>query len=253
MNEADSGEVPKPAESFPERPRLGIRHLLLWTACAAVYLAMYQGFFAGAVDAFDRIYAILTALHSIAGGVLLMGVLFWLARRLQRVPFPSSEGEVLWLALGLILLADMARLPAIYWWTGGRGTERDVLLLITTTITFGILGLTAGVWLLIAIFRTRKRLWRALFGVALAGLVLKTFGCVSWFGFYFGPFSLMWFVLLTAGSLLATAALWQDWLRTPRPPWTHWAGTACCAWQCLLGLVELGAYWIADATRAMSI
>ena len=90
--------------SEPADPRLGIVHLLVATACVAIYLGLEQ---------------------TARGGLLL-----WVARRLRGMPFPRHPGEymlvvegilcLLFLGLGILwpLLNVMSERGLIYpWWS----------------------------------------------------------------------------------------------------------------------------------------
>jgi hypothetical protein len=248
MNEPDSGKVHEPAELFPERPRLGIRHLLLWTACAAVYLLVHQGFYPRGEERLAGFHAAQLAAHSVSGGTLLVGLLLWGAFRIRKVRFPSSEGELLWLILGIVMLAGISFIPMYRARYRGVNSGWESSILIIGTVTSGTLYLVAWVRLLLAAFRTRKRLWRALFVVLLALPILQVFWCCGGRHSYkFGLYSVTWFVFLSLNGSLTAAVLCRDWRQTPRPPWTHWVGILCCGWQTLVAIVITVVNWIVYA------
>jgi hypothetical protein len=87
-------------------PRLGLIHLLMWTACVAVWLGLQrvvgQLFWNSAHPFGDSILKIAdTVLTSLGNGAALGGLLLWVARRRRGLPFPKHPGEYLLVVLGL--------------------------------------------------------------------------------------------------------------------------------------------------------
>ncbi len=127
MTDQPPGEPTIPPDSPYERPPLGIRHLMLWTACTGAYLAVATGILSwqrsepAAMDFFSVMRALysLSAGLALAGGVLLIRPFF---RRVRLAP-----GELLLLMLGGQVLATMGRFVTVLGWLD------DVVSLMAST------------------------------------------------------------------------------------------------------------------------
>jgi hypothetical protein len=227
-----SPEEPEHAPASPDdasadvsSPRLGLIHLLTWTACVAANLGLrrYLTGLAGGPDVAEEAYlAGVTVLHSVCWGAVLGGVLMWIARRLRGLPFPQHPGEYLLVVLGLEVawvFADASAVLAIgaaYW----MSWPRIILSIGCCSLVF--------VWPVLRVARPR---WRFFFVALLADRVLDRL--LLWRVVLYGPtvaWTLMfawprWILLVSVPVLLVFAVL-RDWRRGDRYPWTHWVGVA---------------------------
>jgi hypothetical protein len=191
---------PHPADpsTGPDEPRLGILHLLAWTACVAVYLGVQRiagqrlddptGPFGGTYN------AVIATLGSIACGAALGGLILWGTRRWRGLAFPKHPGEYLLVVTGLHLALEFstALLPL------PTQNAQDVRLAFALGFGLGLLQTLVLMWPLLVVDIRR---WRAYFATLLAAKLLYVF----FFGMLLlpstpplsvlGGLSLVWLVL----------------------------------------------------------
>ncbi|MGD0897684.1 MAG: hypothetical protein ABR915_07590 [Thermoguttaceae bacterium] len=216
--------------------RMGINHLLLWTTCTAVYLAVeragarFRGSFPGEEGL--RYQAIMSLRALGAGGAVMGGVLF-VARRFRRLAFPRHPGEYLLLAMALeciVALASSSFLPRSLYGPSALlyFSLQDVLRLLGSLI------------LLIPAWRkTTPPLWRVYFGLSIAA----NLGSSSVLSHFAGA----WSVYAYAGiallpSVLLVAIVLRGWRTRHCYPWTHWFGAGMALWGALCTIIWLVAY-----------
>lgn len=210
----------------PEQPRLGIIHLMVWTACTAGCLSIYRVLHllvfpdkAGELDLSETSQMVSSG---IGIGAAWGGLLLFVRRRYRGLPFPVHPGEILLIAIGihaLLSLAwgaimfsishamgwDTASLPWSFWilWTCGNNT-------------------IAGLVFLVAALKNKNARWRPFF-----------FSCVALYAVsFFEPWMLWWVShgFLVFRCLYFVPGLFLLWIvikdlyRTERYPWTHWLG-----------------------------
>ncbi len=95
-----------------EPPRLGISHLMVLTACVAVYLGIARGLFGRYAQpdweqSLGTFQAILWGLHGIGAGAGLAGLILFVARRRRGWPFPVHPGEYLLVMIGVSTLLGL--------------------------------------------------------------------------------------------------------------------------------------------------
>jgi len=231
---ADNPAEPPGDSPAPEQPRLGVMHLLIWSACVALDLGINQLFIKQVARFITTPLLALSTLYSLASGAALGGILLLASRRLRGLAFPRHPGECVLVALGFgaaaTLIMDIeACLQAVHI------TEPDPVrfmmeVLISTS------GIILGISYLVRVIRVEPRWWRLFF--AAAGVV----AAVSLFlprTMYESRVFLLWFLL---PQVFLFAALVADWRHGRRYPWTHWLGVAVNVWYGVvtLGLVILG-------------
>ncbi len=245
MNDQDCADRPSPAIS--DRGSIGIRHLLVWTACAAAYLAVSRVAFPWEEAYFARYFAVFHAAGSLNAGASLAGLLILVSCLYRGVRFPVHPGETLLVVLGIQALAHATRLiQNVLWESYGRWI--DVPLTSSMLLT-GTLGLIAWVWLIVATVRASSWQWRLLFLILLLSPILRFAEFIAFKGFPFIVLpSLVIGRAMGCGRLLMTGACvgivtLTDWRRKPRYPWTHWAGLLCCGWETLLQIAGMITAW----------
>ena len=229
-----------PFRPEPEQPRLGIIHLLGWTACVAVHFSVIQAIrrpgYAPALSSLVLLVGV-----GIGRATALSGLVLLAARRYRRLPFPRQPGETLLVLLGIgAALHHVETLLYI-----GRAQ-----IALSVVRTLGILLL--AVLFLLAAARTSIPRWRAYFvtvlvaGAIRALLPLLLFRLLSpvnnslrtWFPLLS---RLPWFL---PGAVLLFVAL-KDARQRPRYEWTHWLGIGVALWNGLMGVMSsVRATWL---------
>src|SRR5690242_19178259 len=97
----------KSSSQVIRNPPISIFHLLVWTALSAAAMRVTSWLDRSRARPsfeFEDFYLILLSIYS---GLVVGGVLIWLARRWRRMPFPVEPGEWLWLfeGIGILLVA----------------------------------------------------------------------------------------------------------------------------------------------------
>src|SRR5688572_3566477 len=99
------GETPDERELFTESPPeqagdnspLGIKHLLVWTALCAVYLAVARWFASSNEHvSMDHRWQTSVVMNSLSNGALFAVPLMWWTRRHNKTRFPKHPGEWVW-------------------------------------------------------------------------------------------------------------------------------------------------------------
>lgn len=197
----DSSAAPE-----PDQPRLGIRHLFVWTACVAVYFSLTRPVY----DAFqgpDGDFPLLWLLQGVGAGSALGGLLLWAARRPRGLPFPSQPGEWILILHGVVTaVRTTGYLPFVLFDSQAiAGTCYAAAWHLAYTITIALY--------LIAATRVKTRRWRV-------GLIaLAAINLVRW-----SPFD----ALLSIAVLLTVVFL--DVRHDIHWRWTHWLGVAIELW-----------------------
>lgn len=235
-----SAEAPTPPAPDPYQggePRLGIIHLLVWTACVAFLLGINQSF-PSSFSPGDRANRISLAfgIQSLGAGAGLAGLLLWGWRRYRGRAFPRYPGEYFLVAIGLTVALSV---PFTIWFcflaasVGTRGGLSSAMRMVTgwiwaQTILFGIVYLAAAI-------RMKATRWRLVFllclGIAIArrsDILLRLF-----------PIFPTWLALSFAGDVFLGVALWLDWRQKLRYPWPHWLGIAIIFWDTVAQLTWL--------------
>jgi hypothetical protein len=232
MPDAELTDETYPLSATP----LGIRHLLLWTACSAVLLSVSL--------ALNRIVeqrqgvsleveTFIGCVGAITDGPAVAGFLIWLACLRRGVRFPIQPGEWL-LVLGgtsaLMILLTMAvwcRLPL---------EQANQILSIPA-------GLMAGGYLIAAIWPPMPKWWRfallamaGLWGVEFVqNLILSEFfdNPLAPLFDLIGP---LYFVALIVSIAIVIACVSIDRARHLQRGWMHWTGVASCIAMLLLAI-----------------
>jgi hypothetical protein len=246
MNDQDCADRPSPA--IPDRGSMGIRHLLVWTACSAAYLAVSRVAFSWDEADFPRYFAVFSAAHTPSAGACLAGLLILVSCLYRGVRFPTYAGETLLVILGVQTLADVPRMiQDVLMQNFGRWID---IPLASSMLLAGTLGLIAWVWLLVATVRAPSWQWRLLFLILLLSPILRFAEFIAFSGFPFIAYpSLVIGRVMGCARLLLTGAclgivMLTDWRRQPRYPWTHWVGILCCGWETLLQIAWMITAWI---------
>jgi hypothetical protein len=228
----------------PREPRLGILHILIGTACVAVYLGLIQTVRHGlgtvahvAGTGTGIVLAAMRLLQGVGSGSALGGLVLWATRRTRGRPFPKHPGEyllvvlgissLLGLVLGFVISQMMESAPFRSW-------ERAISL-------YNLVVAIVWIWGALVL---RARRWRAFFFLAAAFELLS---CVLlWAGVaHTGAWRLPLYVLVPV--VLAVVVV-KDHRQGLRYPWTHWLGVGVQMW---IALVALGWYVVATFFLAM--
>ena len=232
--------IPDEASADVSCPRLGLIHLLAWTACVALCLGLQrvvgQLFWNPARPFGDSVLKIAsTVLTSLGNGAALGGLLLWVARRRRGLPFPEHPGEYLLVVLGLGEVVRWSYSLLLLPVTPATLTRNMALL-------YGreVLAVVVLLWPLLAV---RSRRWRVFFGAMLASRALMLLYWVlslSWLSLRapatFSGLLLSCLVLLVAADAILVVIVLRERWGGVRYPWTHWAGVAVALWLALIGI-----------------
>lgn len=237
----DSPEKTLRPHSGRAPPRLGIVHLLVWTACVALYLGLTR-MMTEMIVAHTADYSPAPAtlrgtlagtFNGIGSGTALGGLLLFASRPSRGFRFPSHPGEYLWVLLGLgvaIRLVGMS-LTTVWYILAGGGTALTTWVSWPFLLLSLVLHVAIWIWVLV---RVKKRRWRVYFAILIASNVL-----------YFAPVALLarlapalvpalgsivHIVLRLAVDTVLVVVLLKDLADAERYPWTHWLGAVTRLW-----------------------
>jgi hypothetical protein len=232
-DQSDSGAAPQPEKASraapqPESPRLGIIHLLGWTACVAAYwgirrwLALLRGLEPKVTLPLSPRF-LEACVWSFCDATALGGLALLVARRLRRLPFPRYPGETWFVILGVMVVIELARYHIIS------------IVSVFTQITYPTAILPyhlpwealLALLFLVATIRTKSLRWRLCFGSYLGALaVLVTRDAMICLSFDRVPDNRAAAIMAAAGSACLVVAAVKDALDRHRTdyPWTHWTG-----------------------------
>ncbi len=233
MSTDSSTNVPSPFDDEPQhevavvdslkdmatKPRLSILHLMVWTATSAAMMAVMRlpRETASQVPAFFIVIRIAYAMY---GGVVIGGVIMWLARRYRGVPFPTEPGEWLLVAQGKLVLSMLGIALSVS--VLERGNYR--VELVITALLLGAIAVTGSIP---AFFYRKDDPWRWFFwAFAMFCIVpLVTFLLGMLIGFavvvVLGIFAVMAFLI---GIMLFVVAIKSDLNQAVVRGWVHWTG-----------------------------
>ena len=168
-------QTPPPGSPFrpvPEQPRLGIIHLMVWTACVAVYFSINRLFYPDELLQTDPLFLVFWVGEGIVLGAALGGLLLFVARRCRGLPFPTQPGEMLLVLSGVnaamyLLLALLFLLIR-----EGDGPITNSTQLIFHQAFALLTVVVLGVLHLIVIVRTKIPRWRLYFITVVVTYVL---------------------------------------------------------------------------------
>ncbi len=244
----DFTRAPPPTPERPEPPRLGILHLMVLTACVALWMGILRALALtteGDVLTLgsDPYWATAGSLYGIGGGAALAGLILFFARRLRGFRFPVHPGEYLLLIsavsatlqFGIItmlvmtsFLDDSSELPN--WFV-------PILMLVAFAVN--------AVVFLWALVRVKIRRWR-IYLLSIPVCHVAGYGLMwMWFSIARpGPMAdvIQNLAPLAAGVVLLIVVM-QDHFEGKRYPWSHWMGVALRLWFDCVRIVLL--LWLA--------
>lgn len=231
----DRDDQPPESESpLPAEPRLRIRHLLLWTAAAAVLMGLsrnWQDENTGLVASAGTV--LWAGASSVDLGVTLLGCLW----RRRGLPFFNQPGQVFALVSVIALLSRVLHLfaDAIVGYGGGAPDERWVWLIYALSLS--ALSVVVAVicwWMWRRLADTSAWRWTlffvllySVFGVFHSLLLLLSYALWSWW--LHDLYIAMYYVsvpisLVIAAAIIVAASL--DYRSNTQRHWTHWAPLA---------------------------
>jgi hypothetical protein len=210
-------ECTEPTSTPASAPPLQIAHLLLFTACSAVYLVLLRSWIGRATLLGDRLHDLtlgLLAAEAMCVGPAI-GTVFlrqrWRARGYQ---FPCHGGE--WL---LVIFAWFSLLDALARVLMSRATDSfGPLVFYGLCLLAGLVALCGVMFWLAASARRLPTRWRVFYGVKASVLALVALSFVE-------AASL---VLVLAELVTLSIVAGIDSRSRQRLPWTHWLGIAVC-------------------------
>lgn len=238
---AENREAPSSTPGGPpeelDPPRIGVVHLVVWTAGVAVYLSLERarGQMFGPSPPFSGTLLEIgsSILESLAYGAALAGLLLWAARRWRGLPFPKHPGEYLLAVVGL-----NQALRFLYVFLAYPVTNERLTLVTALMHGYHALQCLVLVWPLLAV---KSRRWRVFFGTLLASHILLFLHIALPVRVLLTPaispgLLVSSIVLHVAADAILLAIVLKNRWEGIRYPWTHWLGVAVRLWLALTGI-----------------
>jgi hypothetical protein len=238
-----------PAVDYLEPPRLGIIHLLAWTAAAAVFLSISSAVlradsdFLSHLNAAGRIFhrAIIAA-NGLLHGAALVGAVVVVRARLRQRSRRLQPGHWLLIvgtAAALVRMVVWALLALIEHLTRLDDDNGMGAMGLGIVLAFGVPLMTygAGYWLATLVGKAPLR-WKVLFGFLGTMSLLRALGCLAVLtpmGFYVLGFVFNSFWAILMGVFFAVVFV-IDLAARGRRDWLHWLGVAFLGFVLLLEL-----------------
>lgn len=227
VSSAQAQTPPTPDPYQDGEPRLGILHLLVWTACVAFLLGINQSF-PSSFSPGDRAsrVAMGVGLQSLGNGAALAGLLLWGWRRHGGRAFPRYPGEYFLVIFGIIIALSIPT-TVIECFLAASINSGEGWSAITIMGGWSCAyGLIAAIAYLVAATRVKARRWRIVF------LLCLGIGVLRWSGILFVLFHsvVAWCALGFIADAVVGTALWLDWRDRLQYPWPHWLGIAISFW-----------------------
>ena len=239
----DSTGAGTPLADRPEPPRLGILHLMVLTACVALWmgilraLALATGGDLSTLGS-DSYQAMAGSLYGIGGGAGLAGLILFFARRLRGFRFPVHPGEYLLVISGISNTLWLAINP-VYVWIAHRGISGQPSMWVFWSVALAAFAINAAVFVW-ALVRVKIRRWR-IFLLSIPVCHLAGYG-LMWMSVRIASPGPMFYVIQNVAPLAAAVVLLivviQDHLEGKRYPWSHWMGIALRLWLAVVGIVS---------------
>ena len=248
---SDSGASPnRPARASgpaaAESPRLGVRHLVAWTAFAAVYFGVAAT--SGLVDPWQPAWIPRgafwppSAIHVYAGAAL--AGLFWFAMcRPWRASPRLYPGEILWLTWGFAVvwqwIVHLLAIVGLAWLARHVHGDMEVGVMVPWMLAFGITEIGVGLAFILAASTVRPVLWKTCF--ALMAALCFSRACLVYAAargaFCNSPWP--WQAAVVAMAAVLGIVVLLDHAAGRRYPWTHWAGIVLGFWIGAINLLAL--------------
>lgn len=227
-----------PIRPVPDQPRLGIIHLMVWTACVAVFFSVARTTLADNWAELGTAKLVHWLTYGVGAGTALSGLLLWVARRRRGLPFPGQPGETLLVLLGVGALVNLGHFPILalttsleelddsytaWWW---QNALYHTLWFLKTLIL--------GAFYLRAAIRTNVTRWRVYLTLVVASSILSfTVSLAQGYLSLYGQ-PMVWLWLIQGIYLLPRAVLVVvvigDALQSDGYRWTHWLGAGIDLW-----------------------
>lgn len=214
--------------------------MLVWTACAAVYLSLTQSLPQFPVASQRQLPILFTALGSLGGGAALGGLVLLVVWRRRGILFPVYPGEYLLVVLGLELLLGFA-LQGIgsleRFVSAQSSTPSPLIAVLAMVFTFAyVVGeFSIVLW---AIRNVSISRWRVFFISMLASYFL----CC---GVGTLPIAAIPYGVILLPTLVLLAVVFQDRKERKEYPWSHWVGVAASLWGAAIAVASAltGSFW----------
>jgi len=208
---------PSPSGATDPTPPLSILHLLVGTACMAMYLSAFLGLMRllNALQPGPNAAPLQSARGVLLGVVLglsFAGLVLLIARRRRGLRFPVHPGEFLYVSCGLDAVATLVIIGVIMV-IQSYGASAVSMLFWLIAGGYNIPALVVSVW---ALWQARERRW------LLVWLSIPLDVGIELLLVLFGDATALSRVPLS--SLVCTATLLADRREWGRRPWSHWLG-----------------------------
>ena len=243
-DETPAAEGPSGPQPELDVPRLGIRHLMLWTACCALYLGLYRVLFLVQDGSSDEVQdAVFAILFSLSAGASFAACALCVPWNWAGIRFPYEPGEWMLAVAGVSLVVGIAFWAGVHYfleWFGWREFRYWI-----------IGGMLATCWLhLVPLCLARvTRRWRIVFALLLVrdvAVVLAHAASMLTFPDWSIEVEVGGFALAV---VVIGVAAFADLRAEKRYRWTHWAGVFFSLWTHLVAAVQLAAIYLSQPWR----
>lgn len=228
-------------------PRLSILHLMLWTLCSAVYLALVRVIYAlqdGLPDGYATIQQSWSVIHCIVAGAVFTGAIALVSTRVRcGPPLLREPGQWLLFISAMMALIRMPLLVAMILLQDETDTANRIISV------YGFVFLMPTIAFFYAARRDRDRSWKLLF----YALVIVSFSQVlmylaigSQMGFFSGWFQIVNAIVYYGKMLLSGAIVVVSIVELKngrQRDWLHWTGVISHVAESGLSILRLVASW----------
>jgi len=238
------------AELLPPQPRMGIIHIMLWTAGTAVILTLYRNAAVLSDSEFEQgvFRQVTTLIWSMIAGIGLCGVFVWVMRRRAGLAFPVHPGHWVLVVGGALSLAY-----ALIWLVWAAVIDDNNRWFTLLRCAYALASLLAMGMFWFSAWRTLgPSYWVVFLGVVasrngLVALELVLYSCFDrWFPLTIVADGWHLFIIIIeiviiieiTQVVVMVTCLFKDRRVRVRRDWMHWAGMVVVLSSALLTIAQ---------------
>jgi len=188
-------------------PRLGIRHLMLWTACCGLFLGAVRALFVDDDGSFSRFQSsVFVVWHCLYAGAVLTACLLCVPWMRAGIRFPQEPGEWLLIHSAVTFVVSL-------------GTRAILISPLELYLPIGESVATCWLYLVPLCVARAPRRWRCAFALLLVRDILVVLAMVVFSWGIELDYAQIWFPICVLSFVVAL-----DLKSRTRYRWTHWVG-----------------------------